>query len=205
MAEDAVKIDLKKELKSLYSPSSKRSEIIEVPDFNYLAIDGQGDPSASELFKQAIESLYAVSYRIKFASKKHGSDYSVMPLDGLFWADDMNVFILGKRDSWKWTLMILQPDFIGEADAVTAAEEVWLKKGLSLMPRFERYVEGLSAQIMHIGPYSKEGPIIQKLHQFILSEGYQFNGKHHEIYLSDPRRSKPETMKTIIRQPIRKL
>lgn len=117
----------------------------------------------------------------------------------------MNAFILVKRDSWKWTRMILQPDFIGEADAMKAAEEVRLKKGLSMMPRFERYVEGLSAQIMYIGPYSKEGPTVQKLHQFILSEGYQFNGKHHEIYLSDPRRSKPEKMKTIIRQPIRKL
>lgn len=196
------KIDLKKELKGLYSASSRKAEILEVPAMNFLMVDGEGDPNTSEVYQKAIESLYAVSYGLKLAQKKQGRDYSVMPLEGLWWSEDMSSFISGDRASWRWTAMIMQPDFITPDMARQAVDDASEKKGLAVVPRFEAYHEGLSAQIMHIGPYSAEGPTVMMLHDFIKESGYERNGKHHEIYLSDPRRAKPEKMKTILRQPV---
>ncbi|HWQ19074.1 MAG TPA: GyrI-like domain-containing protein [Methanotrichaceae archaeon] len=198
------KIDLKKELKGLYSASSKKAEILEVPAMNFLMVDGSGDPNTSEAYQKAIKALYAVSYGLKFCQKKQGRDYSVMPLEGLWWSEDMSSFICSDRSLWKWTAMIMQPDFITPDMARQATEDARAKKGLSVVPRFEAYQEGLSAQIMHIGPYSTEGPTVKMLHGFIEESGYERNGKHHELYLSDPRRAKPEKMKTILRQPIRR-
>jgi hypothetical protein len=132
-------------------------------------------------------------------------DYSVMPLEGLWWTDDPSQFSLERKGDWKWTMMILQPEFVAAGHVASALEEAGRKKDLPALPlaRFETLREGLSAQIMHLGPYATEPPTIQKLHAFIAEHGYAMNGKHHEIYLSDPARTAPERLKTIIRQPIR--
>lgn len=204
------KQDLKKEFKELYYPSKKEFVFVEVPNFNFLMIDGKGDPNTAQEYRDAIEALYNVSYTVKFMVKKQkpAQDYVVMPLEGLWWADDMNEFIKGKKDNWKWTAMILQPTQVTENLIKEAMETVEKKKDLPALPklRFEGFHEGLSAQIMYIGPYADEGPTIEKLHEFISGNGYEFDGlieKHHEIYLSDPRRTSQDKLKTVIRQPVK--
>lgn len=205
------KIDLKKEFKDIYTASQKQAKLVEVPKWNYLMIDGQGDPNTSQEYQDAMEALFPVSFKVKFISKKEKSqDYVVMPLEGLWWVDNMDKFSIEDKSSWKWTAMIMQPDFITKAMIEQAKEEVEEKKNpaaLSKM-RFESLEEGLSAQILHLGPYSDEGPTVAALHDFIEKEGYEFDGsrrgeKHHEIYLSDMRRTKPERLRTIIRQPLK--
>jgi hypothetical protein len=199
------KLDLKKTLKHLYNPSAKECELVDVPPMNFLMIDGTGDPNTAPAYKDAVEALYAVSYTLKFAIKKSQNiDYPVMPLQGLWWADNMAEFIVGHRDNWQWTMMIMQPDLVTQADvslALTAAA----KKGLPGLAnlRFESYNEGQAAQIMYFGPYKDEGPTIARLHAFITTNGGTLSGKHHEIYLSDPRKTAPAKLKTVIRQPYR--
>lgn len=200
------KVDLKKELKHLYNPSAKEVVLVDVPDMNFLMIDGAGDPNTAQQFKDAVQVLYGVSFTLKFMIKKGQEiDYAVMPLEGLWWTDDMTQFSMDRKDIWKWTVMIMQPEYV-RADLVDKAIDQIAKKkdppALS-QTRFERFHEGLSAQIMHIGPYAAEAPTIQKLHQFIEDTGHALRGKHHEIYLSDPRRAAPEKMKTVVRQPVR--
>lgn len=201
------KIDFKKELKNLYSASVKEAAVVEVPEMNFLMIDGKGDPNTSKDFKEAIEALYPVSYTLKFMIKrgKIAVDYGVMPLEGLWWADDMSKFNPENKNLWKWTVMIMQPKYITEDLVKDALKQVEKKKNPPALSklRFENFNEGLSAQMMHIGPYSAEGPNIEKLHKFIKEKGYKLKGKHHEIYLSDVRKSAPEKMKTIIRQPVK--
>ena len=175
-------------------------------------IDGEGDPNTSTEYQEAMEALFPVSFKVKFISKKEKSqDYVVMPLEGLWWVDNMEDFNVEDKSGWKWTAMIMQPDFITKNMINQAMEEVEEKKNPSAISRmrFESLEEGMSAQIMHIGPYSEEGPTVALLHDFIEKEGYEFDGsvsgqKHHEIYLSDMRRTKPERLRTIIRQPIKK-
>jgi len=198
------KIDFKKDLKELYNPSTKEVSEIFVPATNFLMIDGKGDPNTSKEFKEAIETLYPVSYTIKFYFKKEKEiDYGVLPLEGLWWAENMNDFVLGKKENWLWTLMIAQPDFVTSEIFEENLKAVKEKKKLPLVDklRFEKFDEGKSAQIMHIGPYSEEGPNIQKIHEFIKAKGAKMVGKHHEIYLSDARKADPAKMKTILRQP----
>lgn len=197
------KIDFKKELKHLYAP--RKMEIIDVPEMSYLMIDGSGDPGVSKEYKDAIEALYPVSYALKFMVKKgKGIDYGVMPLEGLWWADDMSAFVNGDRASWKWTSMMMQPEFITKEMVAEALEQVSKKKTLPSLSkiRFERFGEGRSAQVMHLGPFSGEGTTVKTLHDFIGQSGYRICGKHHEIYMSDIRKVAPERMKTVIRQPI---
>jgi hypothetical protein len=203
------KIDFKRELKHLYSPSAKDVQIVEVPEMNFLMIDGAGDPNTAQEFKDGVEVLYALSYTLKFMVKKgeRQIDYSVLPLEGLWWADDMSQFNLGKKDIWKWTVMIMQPEYVTRGLFQEAMEQVQRKKnppGLS-KARFQSWCEGLSVQIIYIGPYSAEGPTIEKLHRFIKENGYELTGKHHEIYLGDPRKSAPEKLRTVIRQPVRRI
>jgi hypothetical protein len=200
------KIDFKKELKHLYNPSVKKVEIVDVPKMNFLMIDGFGDPNTAQEYKDAVEALFAVSYALKFMVKKEkGVDYGVLPLEGLWWTDDMAQFSMENKDVWKWTSMIMQPEYVTENLVSKALEQVEKKKNPPALPkiRFESFHEGLSAQTMHIGPYSAEGTTIERLHNFIKENGYELRGKHHEIYLSDPRRSAPERMKTVIRQPMK--
>ena len=172
----------------------------------------EGDPNTSQEYQDAIEALFPVSFAVKFISGKENShDYVVMPLEGLWWVENMEDFSTQDKSSWKWTAMIRQPDFIAKDMIKRAKEEVQKKKNPTALSRikFESLHEGLSAQIMHIGPYSEEGPTIEKIHNFIEEKGYEFDGstcgeKHHEIYISDVRRTKPERLKTVIRQPIKK-
>jgi hypothetical protein len=199
------KVDLKKELKQLYQSSAKEVVQVEVPALQFLMIDGTGDPNTSREYSDAVEALFSVSYTAKFMVKKgtQGIDYAVMPLEGLWWSDDMSSFIDNDRSKWKWTMMILQPDFVQEELIRTAIAEVARKKSLPATNalRLETFEEGSCAQILHMGPFSEEGPTIQKVHAFIEART-ALAGKHHEIYLSDIRRAAPAKWKTIIRQPM---
>ena len=199
------KIDLKKDLKHLYKPSAKEVVQVEVPTFNFLMIDGEGDPNTSQAYAEAVEALFSVSYTVKFMVKKgeQALDYAVMPLEGLWWADDMSAFVANDKSKWKWTMMIMQPSFVGNESIDAAIAKVRGKKnlpGLSRL-RFESFTEGRCAQILHVGPFSEEGPTIACVHDFIDSRSSR-TGKHHEIYLSDIRRADPKKWKTIIRHPM---
>ena len=201
------KLDLKKDLKHLYNPSAKAPSVVEVPPMSFLMIDGTGDPNTAPAYAAALEALYSAAYTLKFSIKKsEGTDFAVMPLEGLWWATNMSDFSTGRRDDWHWTMMILQPDFVTPGHVATAIAAAGKKKLLPALERirFETYAEGLSAQIMYFGPYKDEGPTIQRLHAYIAEQGGKLNGKHHEIYLSDPRRTAPAKLKTVIRQPMRK-
>ncbi|MGD8913942.1 MAG: GyrI-like domain-containing protein [Candidatus Thiodiazotropha sp.] len=199
------KIDFKKKYKTLYQPSARAVVEVDVPAFAFLMIDGMGDPGSSPEYGAAVEALFSLAYTLKFMIKKSALaiDYGVLPLEGLWWADDMNAFVDNRRDQWRWTMMIMQPDFITAAMMDDAMATVRKKKGLSLDGlRLESFAEGRCAQILHIGPFSEEGPTIEKVHRFIEESGHQRRGKHHEIYLSDIRRAAPEKWKTVIRQPL---
>jgi hypothetical protein len=196
------------ELKRLYAPP-KTPVMVTVPPLSFLAIDGRGDPNTSPEYQDAIKTLYSLSYTLKFALKKEcGQDYRVGPLEGLWWADDMTGFGTNPaKDDWSWTMMIAQPDSVTPDRLARVREEVARKKPLAALSRVRLgpFDEGLCAQVLYIGPYSAEGPAIARLHDFIHAQGYHFDGrhqKHHEIYLSDPRRAAPEKWKTIIRQPV---
>lgn len=200
------KVDYKKELKHLYGSSSKKVVIVEVPSMNYFMVDGEGGPAA-ESYQQAIEALYGLSFTVKLNVKKGvGPDYTVMPLEGLWWAKDITAFSADRKDEWLWKMMIMQPDYVTAKHVNAATKQLREKKNPLALDkiRFESYHEGLSVQILHIGPYDDEGPTIAQMHKFIDENGYQLHMKHHEIYLSDPRRSKPEKLKTVLRQPITK-
>jgi hypothetical protein len=199
-------IDLKKELQHLYQASAKEVVQVSVPTLRYLMVDGQGDPNTSQEFAQAVEALFAVSYTAKFAMKKgiQAIDYAVMPLEGLWWADDMSAFVADDKANWKWTMMMLQPAFVSDEVIEAAMVSAGKKKPLPSLSklRVEEFSEGSCAQIMHVGPFSEEGPTIARLHEFIAARTGR-TGKHHEIYLSDIRRARPEKWKTILRQPMR--
>jgi hypothetical protein len=168
-------------------------------------VDGTGDPTTSAHYARAVEALFSVSYAAKFMVKKGPAaiDYAVMPLEGLWWSDDMASFVENDRTKWQWTMMILQPDFVDESLLRDALADVKRKKGLDTVDalRIERFTEGPCAQTLHVGPFTAEGPTIQRVHDFIEARG-SLAGKHHEIYLSDIRRADPARWKTIIRQPM---
>jgi len=200
------KIDFKKDLRHLYSASAKEVLFITVPKLNFLMLDGSGDPNKSERYAEAIEALFAVSYALKFKIKKSrgGLDYAVMPLEGLWWSDDPDDFSSDDRSKWQWTAMIMQPDLVTRSLFEETLPEVQKKKKLEALKeiRFESLEEESCAQIMHLGPYSEEQTTIAQLHRAIAERACRLAGKHHEIYLSDPRKSAPEKLKTILRQPI---
>jgi hypothetical protein len=202
------KLDLKKTLKAYYEAKSAPI-FVEVPAMNFLMIDGAGNPNTSADYAEIVQTLYSVAYTLKFKVKKEiAIDYPVMALEGLWWGQDMNLFSAEKKEAWLWTMMISTPDFITPELVETAKVEARKKKSLPALPRlrFASFTEGFSAQLMHIGPYSAEAENIRRLHDFIRANGYAFDGKtqkHHEIYLSDPRKAAPEKLKTIIRQPVR--
>jgi hypothetical protein len=201
------KIDFKKQLKELYSASAAKISIVEVPDMNYLSIDGQGDPNNSQEFSDAVEALYSVAYSIKFDIKKSkGTDFGVMPLEGLWWCNEIELFSMNNKREWKWTLQVMQPNLVSESDYKKALTEVAAKKKLLLLSkiRYESYCDGLAVQVLHIGPYDNEESNIKRLHTFIDENGFSKTGKHREIYLSDARKTAPDRLKTILRQPIMK-
>ncbi len=198
------KIDFKKKLKHLYGPTAKEVVQVDVPTMNYLMVDGEGEPG-SQSYSRSIEALYPVSYALKFMVKKGpmAIDYGVMPLEGLWWADDMEKFSVDDKASWKWTMMIMQPEFITRDMVKEAIAAVKTKKDPPALPllQFKNFEEGKCAQILHIGPFSEEGPTVAKVHAFI-DAASALRGKHHEIYLSDIRKAAPEKWRTIIRQPM---
>jgi hypothetical protein len=199
------KVDFKKELKHLYRPSQKKPEIVLVPQMNFLMVDGKGDPNTSQDYKDAVTSLYSLAYGLKFRIKKTlDVDYGVMPLEGLWWAEDMTQFSVNRKDDWLWTMMIMQPEYVTSELVAEVREEVDRKKKPPKIAsiRFEGYAEGESVQLMHIGPYENEAPNIARMHAYATEQGFQLIGKHHEIYLNDPTRTAPERLKTVLRQPI---
>lgn len=200
------KLDLKQPLKHLYAPTPKQFTVVDVPPMNFLTIDGAGNPNTAAEYKQAVEALYSLAYTLKFAIKKtQQTDYGVMPLEGLWWVPDMATFSTERKDDWLWTMMILQPDFITPEQVEDARAAAAKKKDLPALPkvRFESFHEGLAVQILHVGPYSAEGPTLAGMHTFIRRNGWELHGKHHEIYLSDPARTVPDKLKTVLRQPVR--
>ncbi|MCP4231075.1 MAG: hypothetical protein GY771_13130 [bacterium] len=205
------KIDYKKEYAELYKQKKGVISVVEVPPLKYSMMDGKGNPNTSQEYQESIEALYALSYALKFMSKKGPDelDYVVMPLEGLWWADDMSDFSVDAKDDWFWTSMIMQPKHITADMFAEAVETVRKKKNPAALDkiRFEEFTEGTAAQILHIGPFADEGPTIEKLHDFIRENGFTFDElkqKHHEIYLSDFRKADPAKLKTIIRQPCTK-
>jgi hypothetical protein len=199
-------IDIKKEMKQFYQPPLT-PVLVDVPEMQFIMSTGEGHPD-SDSFQQTIEALYSVAYTIKFALKKQGTsnEYVVPPLEGLWWTAGESEFNLEDKNNWAWTLMIMQPDFITQEVFETAVSEVRKKKNperLDLVT-FEKFHEGLSVQLMHIGPYAEEPPSIVKLHTFAAESGFILHGKHHEIYLGDPRKTAPEKLKTVLRQPVTK-
>jgi len=201
-------VDYKKEWKHLYRPSAKEFEVIDVPPMNFLMIDGHGDPNTEQEYQDAVEALYAVAYKLKFMSKKEKEmDYVVPPMEGLWWAENMEEFTTADKSAWDWTMMIMQPEWITQEMFEQALKEVEKKKNPPALSklRLEAYHEGLAVQILHIGPYDVEAPTIARMHAFIDENGYEPAGKHHEVYLGDPRKVAPEKLKTVLRQPIRKM
>ncbi len=201
------KIDFKKQLKELYAPP-KELVLVEVPEMQYLMVDGQSSPESEE-YLQAIEALYALAYKLKFMSKLQlERDYVVPPLEGLWWADDLTAYTTDyNRDKWRWTMMIMTPDWITQELFKEAVEVVRKGKNPAALDkvRLESYAEGLSVHIMHIGSYADEAPTIARIHNdFIPANGLKENGHHHEIYLGDPRKVAPEKLKTVLRQPVKK-
>lgn len=200
------KVDFKKTLNYLYNPPQEFGTV-DVPEMQFIMVDGHGDPNTAPEYKDAVEALFAVAYKMKFVSKETlEKDYTVPPLEGLWWAEDMETFLTREKSAWDWTMMIMTPDWITTKIFDDAVAQVRKAKNPAALDkvRLERYAEGLSVQIMHVGSYDDEGPVLAKMHdEFIPEFGFEENGKHHEIYLSDPRRVAPEKLKTVLRQPIK--
>ncbi|MET0245720.1 MAG: GyrI-like domain-containing protein [Sphingomonas sp.] len=202
------KLDLKKQLRALFAPSSRDFSDIDVPILTFVKVDGEGDPNTAPAYRTAIEWLYGVSYAMKFAAKARlGRDYVVPPLEALWWSDDPGSFVRREKDRWRWTVMIMAPDFVTPAMFEDAAAKTSRKRAdRPSTLRFEPLAEGRALQILHIGSYDDEGPTLSRLHEEVMPAlGVTFAGPHHEIYLSDPRRTDPARLRTILRQPVRAL
>ncbi|WP_326557406.1 GyrI-like domain-containing protein [Micromonospora sp. NBC_01796] len=200
------KVDFKKEIDA-YRAKSGQFSIVDVPDLQYLMIDGHGDPNTSPAFTQATEALYPLAYRLKFASKQTlGRDYTVMPLEGLWWADDMDTFTASRDKSrWDWTLMIMTPDWIDQDMLTNATAQISVKARPRRLDevRLGWLAEGRCVQTLHVGPYDNEADVLARMHhEFVPDNGLRMVGKHHEIYLSDARKVAPERLRTILRQPV---
>jgi hypothetical protein len=189
--------------KALYQPKDTPA-LVAVPTFDFLAVDGKGDPNTSDDYAAAVSALYTAAYTLKFAVKTaSGTDYRVLPLEGLWWSEDPADFTRGDRRRWQWTMMIRQPVSVTEDQFAAARDKALDKAGqVAERLRLDPFDEGASAQLMHHGPYAEEGPTVARLHEFIAASGLRPRDKHHEIYLSDPNRSRPENMRTVVRQPI---
>ena len=207
------KIDLKKELKHLYLPSAKTVSVVDVPAFNFIMVDGRikagESPSESQAFQDALQALYGLSFTLKFMSKlrkENPIDYTVMALEGLWWTEEGG-FDLATDKDWLFRAMMLQPDHITQEMVSEAAMKVAEKGENPALTKttFEKFQEGLSVQIMHIGPYADERCSLVKMERFAQENGYRYRGRHHEIYIGDPRRAKPENLRTVLRHPVEKV
>lgn len=200
------KIDFKKTLDA-YQAKHRQFRVVEVPDLQYLMIDGHGDPNTTPAYADAIKALYPVAYKLKFASKAElARDYVVQPLEGLWWAEDMDAFTTARdKSQWDWTLMIMVPEWIDQPMFERAIAEVGAKDRPTRLDdlRLETLSEGLCVQTLHIGPYDDEAEVLAEMHDgFVPSKGLRMVGKHHEIYLSDARKVAPEKLRTVLRQPV---
>ena len=191
--------DIKVAYKSLYAPSAKDFVVVDVPEFAYLMVDGHGDPNTVAAYTEAVSALYATSYACRAIAKKTlDRVHTVGPLEGLWWSDDLTAFTARRKSDWSWTMMIAQPEWI----TASIVEEAKLAKGTSTV-RFEKLTEGRCVQILHVGSYDDETPVLLRLHdEYLPAAGLRERGHHHEIYLSDPRKSAPEKLRTVLRQPV---
>ena len=198
--------DVKRARRTLYSARTGRVDVVEVPPLWFLAADGHGDPNTSEDYRLVLEALYTTSYAVRAITKSElGRVHTVGPLEGLWYADDLGAFTARHKDAWSWTMMIWQPEWVTPEMIATAVERVTTTKPLVAVDRvrFTEFAEGLSVQTLHVGPYDDEGPTIARLHdEFTPSNGLVASGHHHEIYLSDARRTAPSRLRTILRQPV---
>lgn len=199
-------IDLKKRIRDYFESSPDHFTLVTLPPFDYVMVDGEGDPNTSRDYAAAIELLYGVSYTLKFKGKKElGVDYVVPPLEGLWWAHDARAFVTGDKSSWRWTMMIMVPAELPRSLVLSALEEYQNKKPGAPVSRvrIDSLTEGLVVQVLHIGPYDAEGPLLARMHnEFMPDHALTFNGRHHEIYLGDHRRTAPQRLRTILRQPV---
>ena len=204
-----IKIDLKRELPEYFKASTEQFSLHNFSEYKYFMVNGSGDPNTEASYETALQLLYGLSYTLKFKSKNElGKDFVVPPLEGLWWADDMKTFETREKSKWSWTMMIMIPEWISP-DFQSIAIQDFIKKNpkvdLSNL-RIDSLREELSVQVLHIGPYDAEGPTLEKLHKEYMPENnLTFNGLHHEIYLGDPRKSAPEKLKTILRQPVKRV
>ncbi|MBP1651524.1 MAG: hypothetical protein H6Q26_1681 [Bacteroidetes bacterium] len=203
------KLDLTKTYKELYTATSKPA-LLFVPPGHYLSIEGQGDPNG-EHFAACTQALYTGAYGIKMHYKKMELDFVVCKLEGLWWVNDVenykdfNEVMQIPRDQWHWQLLIRMPDFINKNDVKNILKRAYQKKPIQYFNQvyLQTLAEGQSIQILHTGPYATEPVSLQLLHDFMKEKGLTWNGRHHEIYLSDPRKTAPEKLKTILRQPVK--
>ena len=199
------KLDLKQELRPVYA-AGLTPRFVDVPCLPYLMLDGHGDPNTSPGYAAAVKAIYAVAYALKGALRHcaAGVDLTVMPLEGLWWSAEKVPYTVGERASWDWTLMIAQPELVTAGlldDVRECAGRKSSPEGVAGV-RLGTLCEGSCAQVMHIGPYADEGSAVSRLRDFIAESGRTPVGRHHEIYLSDPNRTAPQRLKTVIRQPV---
>lgn len=199
--------DVKREMKQFYAPRNTGWALVDVPAQQFLAVDGRGDPNTGEEYARAVQALYSVAYTLKFAARRAlDRDFVVGPLEGLWWSDDMDVFTSRDKEAWRWRMLISRPDWITDSLVDEAGRAALAKKGLPGIAdvRHETLHEGASAQLLHIGPYDDEGPALAELHHtYLAANSLRMTGLHHEIYLSDPRRTRPARLRTVLRQPVR--
>ncbi|MFC4851963.1 GyrI-like domain-containing protein [Actinophytocola glycyrrhizae] len=198
--------DVKREHKDLYAPKNREWALLEVPPQQFIAVSGKGNPNTVPAYPQAVAALYAVAYTLKFASKRAGRDFVVGPLEGLWWAPDPEVFTARAKDEWQWRMLISQPDWLTAADIKDATETALASKKLPAIEQVEHETlhEGRCAQVLHVGSYDDETPIMTALHtEYLPANGLTERDRHHEVYLGDPRRTAPEKLRTVLRQPVR--
>jgi hypothetical protein len=197
--------DVKRELRDLYAPKNREWALLEVPAQQFIAVSGRGNPNTAPEYKAAVEALYAVAYTLKFASKRAGRDFVVGPLEGLWWSPDPEVFTARVKDAWLWRMLISLPDRLTAQDVKEAADTALAKKKLPAIAEVEHDTlhEGTCAQVLHIGSYDDETPVMTALHErYLPDNGLTERDRHHEVYLGDPRRTAPEKLKTVLRQPV---
>ncbi len=202
----STKLDLKKSLPELYNQRGAECALVTPPALLVVAIEGSGDPNSAQSWSDAVGALYSISYTLKFTLKKRGEtpDFTVMPLEALWWVPDGTALRFDDKSNWQWRALIVLPSFVTQANVDEARESAYAKKQNEALKNvlFGEFDEGLSVQVLHVGPYATEPPTIARLHAFIEAQQLTPRGKHHEIYLSDPDRTAPEKMRTILRQPV---
>ncbi|HEY3503497.1 MAG TPA: GyrI-like domain-containing protein [Actinocatenispora sp.] len=198
--------DVKRELTQLYAPRNTTWAVVDVPEQQFIAVDGAGNPNTAPEYASAVQALYAVAYTLKFAGKRTaGGDFVVAPLEGLWWADRPEVFTTRDKDAWNWTMLISLPPWVTEDMVEDAGRTALAKKKLPAIAQVRHLTlhEGPSAQLLHVGSYDDEAPALAELHHgYLDAHGLRPTGRHHEIYLGDPRRTAPEKLRTILRQPV---